>query len=161
MINELERLSAIEAIKQLKAAYFTAIDSKDTSACAALFTDDAVIDIRGAITPTEGRMPDLVLEAHDKHALMTGGRSFAEFLAAAGASFDSVHHGFTPEIKILSESTARGVWPMEDRLWFHRGSCELLHGFGHYLERYLKVGGVWKIASMKITRQRVIAIARQ
>lgn len=161
MISELERLSAIEAIKQLKAAYFTAVDSKDVAACAALFTDDAAIDIRGAITPTEGRMPGVVLEAHEKNALITGGRGYAEFLGTAGASFDSVHRGGTPEIEILSESTARGVWPMEDHLWFAKGTCAHLHGFGHYLERYEKIGGAWKIASMKITRQRVIAVARE
>jgi hypothetical protein len=56
------------------------------------------------------------------------------------------------EIDILSDSEARGIWAMEDIVEFTEG---LLHGYGHYHETYRKVGGSWKIATLRLTRTRV------
>jgi hypothetical protein len=71
-------------------------------------------------------------------------------------SITSVHHGHTPEIELTSDTTARGVWAMEDRLWWSNGDTEEhLHGYGHYHEEYRKVDGTWLISSRKLTRLRV------
>jgi hypothetical protein len=62
----------------------------------------------------------------------------------------SVHHGHMPEIKLTSDTTATGIWAMEDHLEFPGGI--VLNGAGHYHEEYVKQDGVWKIRSLNLTR---------
>jgi hypothetical protein len=65
----------------------------------------------------------------------------------------TVHHGHMPEITLLSESTASGIWAMEDKLWWPEGSPLVhLHGYGHYHETYEKTDGQWRIMTLKLTR---------
>jgi hypothetical protein len=128
----------IEAIKALKARYFRLMDTKDWDALAEVFTRDVEIDMTG-----EG-----------------GGitRSVAEYMPFLRANIEpvtTVHHGHMPEITLLSETTARGIWAMEDKLWWPEGSPLVhLHGYGHYHETYEKSGGEWRIKTMKLTRLR-------
>ena len=68
----------------------------------------------------------------------------------------TVHHAHTPEIEIPDPLTAKGVWAMEDLLWWRNGDVEEhLHGWGHYHETYEKIGGAWFIKSRVLTRLRV------
>lgn len=70
----------------------------------------------------------------------------------------SVHHGHCPEIEITSDTTATGIWAMEDMLCWGEESPRAgawLHGFGHYFETYEKVEGRWLITSLKLKRLRV------
>jgi hypothetical protein len=61
-----------------------------------------------------------------------------------------------PEIEVTSPTTARGVWAMEDKLrWPEDSPLAGLHGYGHYHEEYVKVGGAWRIARTTLTRLRV------
>ena len=62
-----------------------------------------------------------------------------------------------PEIEILSDSEARGIWAMEDIVEF---TGRRLHGFGHYHETYRKDGGQWRIARLHLTRTRIETAAR-
>ncbi|WP_373863621.1 nuclear transport factor 2 family protein [Nocardia vermiculata] len=68
----------------------------------------------------------------------------------------SAHHGHTPEITLTSNTTATGIWAMEDQLWWTNGDVEEhLHGYGHYHEKYRKVDGKWLISYRNLTRLRV------
>ncbi len=70
----------------------------------------------------------------------------------------SVHHGHTPEIVLTSDTTATGIWAMEDELWWTNGDVEEhLHGYGHYHEEYRKVEGKWLISYRTLTRLRETA----
>jgi hypothetical protein len=135
------RLEAIEEIKKLKARYFRFVDTKQWDSLKALFTPDATFE-----TDESG------LEAVD---------SLDAFMTAVCAGLQgcvSVHHGHCPEIEFSSDSTASGIWPMEDKLYFDESPprpLRSLHGMGHYHETYEKRGGAWKIASWKLTRLRV------
>ena len=126
----------LEAIRQLKARYFRMMDTKDWDGLAAVFTDDVVIDMTG-----EG-------------AGIT--RSVAEympFLRSAIEPVITVHHGHMPEITFTSETTATGIWSMEDKLWWPEGSAiKHLHGYGHYHETYERTAAGWRIKTMKLTR---------
>ncbi len=126
----------IEAIKQLKARYFRLMDTKDWDAMREVFADDVFIDT----TDSGGR----VVEGADD--FMTGLRDLL-------ADVLTVHHGHMPEIELTSETTATGVWSMEDMLRWPNGSE--LHGFGHYHETYEKADGGWRIKTMTLTRLRV------
>ena len=65
----------------------------------------------------------------------------------------SAHHGHVPEIEILSDTEARGIWPMEDVV-LNRGFA--FRGYGHYRETYEKVAGEWRIKTSQITRLRIV-----
>jgi hypothetical protein len=71
----------------------------------------------------------------------------------------SIHHGHLPDIEILSETTARAVWPMEDRIYWSGERAEgqpiSLHGWGHYWETYEKIDGQWLIKTCRLIRLRV------
>lgn len=155
-MNELDRMVAIEDIRRLKATYFMVLDAKDFDAFGALFTDNAQIDVRGSVDSTEGDDDGEVIAGFNDGAVIVGGKAMAEFVRGVISSFDSVHQGFMPQIDILSESTAKGVWAMQDRLWPRDPSKnEGFVGFGHYHETYVKTDIGWKIDSMKLIRQRV------
>jgi hypothetical protein len=61
-----------------------------------------------------------------------------------------------PEITLTSDTTATGIWAMEDHLWWPEGSpIRHLHGYGHYHESYEKdADGEWRIKELTLTRLR-------
>ena len=126
----------IEAIRQLKARYFRLMDTKDWDGLAHVFADDVMIDVTG-----EG-----------------GGvtHSVAEYIPFLRANIEhviTVHHGHMPEIELTSPTTAKGVWALEDQLWWPEGGpLKHMHGFGHYHETYEKTDDGWRIKTMTITR---------
>ncbi|MCG7631862.1 nuclear transport factor 2 family protein [Gordonia McavH-238-E] len=130
--------TAIAEIGQLKAKYFRLMDTKDWASLAELFTDNVVVDMTqagGAVTTSRGAYVDLLRSTLDGVA--------------------TVHHGHTPEVVVESESSASGVWAMEDMLWWPEGSAmKSLHGFGHYHDEYRKIHGAWRIDAMRLTRIR-------
>jgi hypothetical protein len=126
----------VEAIKQLKARYCRLMDTKDWPAFRRLFTDDVVMDT----TDSGGRV-------------VTGADAFLEFLVDAIGDVLTVHQCHTPEIEITSDTTASGLWAMEDMLRFADGSE--LHGYGHYDETYKKSPEGWRISSSRLSRLRM------
>jgi hypothetical protein len=149
MADSIARLEDIEAIRQLKARYFRALDTKDWAGFKEVFTEDA------AIGPIDnGMTPELLaLRAADqqKPVTSTGLDAFVERVATNIGPLITTHHGHQAEIQITADGEASGVWPMEDILvWPNEG--KRLRGTGHYWETYRKIDGQWKIASMKLTR---------
>ncbi len=63
----------------------------------------------------------------------------------------TTHHGHQPEIELMGDSQATGIWPMEDVLVW-RAQGYRLRGTGHYRETYRKVEGAWKISSLQLSR---------
>jgi len=129
-------MNDLEAIKQLKARYFRTMDTKNWDAMRAVFCDDVVMDS----TDSGG-------------SVITGADTCIEFLQNTLSDVLTVHHGHMPEIDVTSESTANGIWAMEDLLRWPNGGE--LRGYGHYTETYEKQGGQWRIKSLKLTRLRM------
>ena len=139
-----EELIAVEQIKQLKARYFRCMDTKDWDGYAQVFAPDAVLDVSG-----ESRVPD-------DEGIIRGNTTIAEYVRSQVDPVRTVHHGHMPEIQITSDTTATGIWSMEDMLrWPDDAPLGDMHGYGHYHETYEKVDGQWRIASCKLTRLRV------
>jgi hypothetical protein len=133
-MTDLERLVAIEEIKNLKARRIRAMDEKRWADYEAMHAPDHVSD-------TYAGEPAI------------GAKANVERLAKVLEDVTSVHHAHTPEIIITSENTAEGVWAMEDMLFWKQGSEEhWLHGFGHYHERYRKNPGGWQFVYRRLTR---------
>ncbi len=141
-MDAIEKLVAIEEIKNLKARYFRFVDTKNWPEYRQVFADDVDFDI-------SDDMPEGAFIGADK----------AVDAARQGlADCTSIHHGHCPEIEILSETSARGIWAMEDMLrWSDTSDFpgQTLHGYGHYFEEYEKVSGRWLIKKMKLSRLRV------
>jgi ketosteroid isomerase-like protein len=150
-MTDLERLVAIEAVRQLKARYFRAMDTKAFDELNEVFADDAVFDARQSrYDPRTGEPPPQDGTVWEGRETIVGQIRQALTLAV------SVHHGHTPEIEILSETRARALVPMEDIVeGVADGVAWRLHGFGHYRETYEKIGGAWRIKTSTLTRLKV------
>jgi SnoaL-like domain len=141
-MDPVERLTAIEEIKQLKARYFRCMDMKDWEGHLAVFAPDVAVDMSGEMPPGEDGM-------------IRGATEFVTFNRGHIEDVLTVHHGHMPEIEITSDTTATGTWAMEDMLrWPEGGPMRTLHGYGHYHETYEKLDGEWRIKTMKLTRLR-------
>lgn len=132
-----DRLEAIEEIKQLKARYFRLLDTHRWDELRALFDDDAIFDIPESRSQPAG--PDAFVQAVRAH--LDGGIS--------------VHHGHMPEVEVLSPITARATWAMQDLVEPAADTRRpVLAGSGHYVEDYRKQDGQWRITSLRLTRLR-------
>jgi hypothetical protein len=143
-LDPVEQLLAIEEIRRLKARYFRYIDLQDWESFAKLFTPDAVMDMR------EG-MP----ERAASDSLVQGPENITAFARETVTKVrHTVHHGFMPEIELLSATTARAIWAMSDRLRRVPGMGDLVvfTGFGHYHDTYERIEGVWLIKRIHLSR---------
>ena len=99
-MNDTERLVEIEAIKQLKARYQRAVDTKDWELMRSVLAEDAVSVYNSGKHSYEGR-ENIVAFLSDPKGL-------------GNTDIVSMHHAHTPEIEITSDTTAIGTWYLED-----------------------------------------------
>ncbi len=136
-LAELERMIRVlqdtEAIKKLKARYWRCIDKKLWSDLEEVFAEDATADYG----------PNMQLE---------GRAAIIQFLKdnLGAESLITVHGGHSPEIEITSETTARGIWALNDLLVRPPGTRMM--GWSHYHDEYVKEKGQWRKKSTKITQ---------
>ena len=146
------RERAFRDISTLKARYFRFVDQKDWSGLAALFTQDVCLDatyakgVYAAESKDDPRPAPLVIE---------GRQNVLDAIRQAVGPYVTVHHGFMPELELLSEDEATGIWAMHDEIFDVTGKMILI-GDGHYLERYRKIGPQWAIASLQLIRLRLL-----
>jgi hypothetical protein len=150
-MDAVERLTAIEEIKQLKARYFLTLDDHDWDVYAGVFTEDGILDLAEEQEFHRGRAVD---PGPDGPAWVANGRAeIRDFISAALDTSVSVHEGHTPIIDVTGADGATGTWSFHDFITFPDGSS--FHGFGRYHETYRRVDGAWLIASMSISRIRL------
>ena len=130
--RDADALVEIEAIKQLKARYFRLMDCQLWDEWEQVFMPDATLQW--------GPSEDQVM--HGRDAIRAG-------VSGSLRGATTVHHGHMPEIELLSDDRARGIWAMFDRV---DHPDYLLIGLGHYHEEYAREDGVWRIASLVLTR---------
>ena len=135
-MDPLQELREIEAIKQLKYRYMRSIDQKDWELMRRCFTPDATTSYSGGKYAFEGidAIMKFMTESMDRKSFLSSHR---------------VHH---PEIALESETSATGIWALEDFVRFVPGLD--MRGYGHYHETYEKEDGRWRIKSSKLTRLR-------
>jgi hypothetical protein len=152
----LTKLGAIEEIKNLKARYFRGVDGKDRALLRAVFVDEVEVDFRNAATdPVTGinfalaATPDILRNAD----------AVADIIMTTMANVISVHHASLPEIEVTGPRTARGIFPMVDRLRFPAGGrlAEMI-GYGYYLDTFERKNGAWRIKTLRLARTRLDAV---
>lgn len=129
-------VSDLEQILQLKARYFRLMDTKQWDQLREVFTEDVSIDT-----------------SDDSGTVITGVDNYLPFLVSQIGEVTTVHHGHMPEITMVDDNLATGIWAMEDELWWPIGHpISYLHGYGHYHETYVRTTSGWKIATLRLTR---------
>lgn len=150
-MNTIERLSAIEEIKQLKARYFRGVDQCDGDLVRGILAEDCELNYIGCcVDPATGKdfIPAMNVILRGRDAWIADGMSKFGIV--------SVHQGHNFEVEFDSDTHARGIWSMTDRLYFPPGGdFSLMTGYGHYIETYEKIGAAWKLKTTRITRIRV------
>lgn len=145
MPDPLITLLAIEEIKKLKARYFRFMDTGDWDGFASLFTEDAHFDVRGALEEN----PDFATLGGP----LQGRAAIVDYVRSGISVVTSAHYGHMPEIEIVSDDSATGIWALDDILRPPAGGpFTLFRGHGHYHERYSRIDGRWLIADLRITR---------
>jgi len=134
--RDIQRLMDIEAIKQLKHAYFRCIDTANLDELGTLFHDDVLVHFTGGTY--EWKL-----------------QGKAEYLGAVGQSFSNRsvghHNGHAPEIQILSDTEATGIWYLADHMWLLQYKA-LTYGTALYWDRYVKQDGRWLIRETRYER---------
>ncbi|MBO9112672.1 MULTISPECIES: nuclear transport factor 2 family protein [Rhizobium/Agrobacterium group] len=148
-VDTLARLVAIEDIRQLKSRYFSAVDTKDWQAIARIFTEDAKVDFSGECQYHVGHHGVTDESINPADWVVIGGKATAEVIEGAVGGIIAVHQGHDPQIQIDTVETASGRWTLYDRLDY---GPEVMHGYGHYDEKYRLVDGEWRIAALTLTR---------
>lgn len=152
-MNDIERLIAIEEIKQLKARYFRGVDSGDGDLVREILAEDCVLDYRGCcVDPTTEKdfIPAMNVVLRGRDSWVSDGMSKLGIVSA--------HQGHNFELYFDSDTTANGIWSMTDRLYFPPGGdFSQMTGYGHYIETYEKSGSTWKLKTTRIKRIRVEA----
>jgi hypothetical protein len=134
--QKVQQLLDIEAIKQLKHAYFRCLDTANLEELASLFHEEVLVHFVGGSYEwkVQGRQAyvDNIRQAFNSRAV-------------------GHHNGHQPEIEILSATEARGVWYLADHMWLldHR-ACTT--GSALYWDRYEKVQGRWLIRETRYER---------
>jgi len=133
---DVQRLMDIEAIKQLKHAYFRCIDTANMDELGTLFHDDVLVHFIGGTYEWK-------LEGRD------------EYMANIGMSFSNKsighHNGHHPEIQIISDTEATGIWYLADNMWILHHNA-FTTGTALYWDRYFKVDGRWLIRETRYER---------
>ena len=142
--SDLEWLVASERIKQAKARYCYCLDIKDWDGYAAVYAEDAVLEV-----PAHG---------DDGPHRVEGRTAIRNFVMASVDSVVTTHQCHAPVIDFVSTREALVAWPMEDMLRFPDNyplKIKTLHGMGHYFERYRRIGDDWLIAHNLLARLRL------
>jgi hypothetical protein len=137
-MTDVERLVAIEAIKQLKGRRDRAVDEKNYELLEALHAPDHQ-------SANQGMAP------------WNSAKEMIANIKAAMVKITSVHHSHTPVITFESPTKASGHWAMEDNLyWDQDGEQHWLRGFGFYDEKYEKRDGEWVFVWRRLSRLKVL-----
>jgi len=134
--RDIQRLMDMEAIRQLKHSYFRCIDTANFEELATLFHPDVTVHLTGGNYEWKLKGKD-------------------EYVASVTKSFHTGsighHNGHHPEIQMLSETEATGIWYLADHMWMVDAEF-FTTGTALYWDRYLKVDGRWLIKDTKYER---------
>jgi hypothetical protein len=124
-----DEAAELEAIRQLKYAYFRTLDLKQWDALGALLTEDATTSYE------------------DGRTQLTGRAAIVEWLSGAlgDPGIVTEHHGHHPEIRFTSGTEAEGTWYLQDRVIVPAADLEI-GGTAFYSDRYVKTSDGWRIA---------------
>jgi hypothetical protein len=126
---------AFEGALALKSQYCRWLDAQEWDRWASLFTEDATMQV--------GPDPD---------SAVRGQRDIRRLLAVQLRGAKSLHQAHEPEVHEEGPGQVRVTWRMTDRV---STPLYLLEGAGFYEDRYVRTNDGWKIASVRLHRNKV------
>jgi hypothetical protein len=152
-MDALQRLLAIEDLRNLKARYFRFMDTKDWAGLAKVFAPDAVFDLREAINVRDPRTGTWKPPLGGGEMVFRGQDRILEMIQTGVEWRVTVHHGHMGEIEITGNDSARAIWAMADMTIDTASDPALdIRGAGHYHDTYVRLPQGWAIQTTKITR---------
>jgi hypothetical protein len=143
MVDAVQELLAIEAIRKLKASYFRSMDAQDWDAFADLLTDDFevifAVPAEQFFPPDATELPDGRMQA-DRARLL-------RWMRAGAAGMSTVHHAHMPVIEVTGPDSATGWWAMTDyTTWMGDDGPVWMRSLGSHQETYRRGDdGRWRI----------------
>jgi SnoaL-like domain len=131
----MDTAAELEAIRRVKYAYFRTLDLKQFDELGDLLAEDATASYEDGQTVLEGRT------------------AIVSWLKAVlgDPGIVTEHHGHHPEITFTSETTAHGLWYLQDRVIVANADVEI-GGTAFYDDRYRLTEEGWRIAHTGYTR---------
>jgi hypothetical protein len=136
LARDIRILKDTEAVKRVKYRYFRCIDTANLTELAELIHEDVEVDLIGGTYRFQTR-------GRDNYVRMIGNAFHADFIG--------IHNGHHPEIDILSETEAKGLWYLSDVAMDLTTKVATV-GSALYRDRYVKVDGAWKIRETQYER---------
>ena len=136
LAHRIQRIEDIEAIKQTKYKYFRCFDTANLEELAETLTEDITLSVVGGVY-------GFTLEGRDAYLEMVRDGAHAEMVTQ--------HNGHHPEIQILSDSEATGIWYLADNMWI-LDARYFTTGTALYWDRYRKSDGRWQITETRYER---------
>lgn len=139
----IDRLLAIEEIKDLRLAYSAYFDSQDIEKLGSIFTEDAVCEF------DEQYGGDWV-------GRETIRANYAAVAEQVGAPYNAIHAATNPWIELTGPDTAKGRWYLieyltrQGALTSPGGHDNPLFYLGIYQDEYRKVDGKWLISRVRL-----------
>ncbi len=145
-MSNVDKLIAIEEIKQLNARYFRCLSQQDWDCWRALFAPEFVYEFEGPDGMQTRRGPEGMIQHIQENGLYD--------------RVKSVFYGHIPEIEILSPTAARSVMAADYRLYYPLGQPykttgkeavspgKSMHVYVYYYETYVKHDGRWQLKSL-------------
>jgi hypothetical protein len=141
-------LMADREIRNLRGRYWRMADTKEWEEYGNLFAPDGTFSDHAANFHCHGR------------------EEVVRKIGGVLANCQTVHHGHQAEIYIDDETHARGIWMLEDYLIFPPGGAgggdelnpypaSTVKAYGHYMDDYVKLDGVWRFQAINLYRLRV------
>lgn len=134
-----EDLVAIEQIKHLKYRYWRACDAKDPDGFRACFIRHGAKVDYGPLGSFDDVGP--MLDIYKQIALERHGDGYAVL---------DMHHGYMPEIALISDTEAVGTWSLQFRCIDVARRTDRTT-IGVYRDRYVIEDGEWKMSETKFT----------
>ena len=136
MRADIQRLMDMEAIRQLKYAYFRCVDTANLEELGTLFHEDVTVHFVGG----------------NYEWNIQGRQQYVDNIAMA-FSREAIgqHNAHHPEIQMLSATEATGIWYLADHMWILNHNAKT-QGTALYWDRYLKVDGKWLIKDTNYER---------
>ena len=125
----------LDAAKALKSNYCEYLDGKDWARWSALFTDDVVLQV-----------------GPDPESAVVGRKPLRRLLTRQLKGSKTKHVVRNPEVHEEGPGRIRVIWEMTDRV---QTPLYLLEGAGFYEDRYVHTEQGWKIAAVRLHRNKV------
>ena len=134
--QDIQRLMDMEAIRQLKYAYFRCVDTANLEELATLFHEDVCVHFVGGTYEWK----------------VQGKQDYVDNIAMSSPiETNTTYYAPHPEIQMLSDTEATAIWYLADNMWILNHNAKT-YGTAIYWDRYLKVDGRWLIKNTNYER---------